>query len=172
MHSSNFSNWRGTMEIQNKVVRYVHITSAKVEDKEPYPTYPVQSKYGIFGVRACPFLKQYSQPSLGEAAFCSPGVSVARDDNFAFKWTDLWELQDALKQSCVLTRSNLHQNQGIRLMARENKDLTIVIGRDSRLLAIHFFIQFTFTAVITFQIHLDLIHQTGGCSSPNILFSS
>lgn len=57
--------------------------------------YPVQSNNGSFGVRACPFFKQYSQPSPGE---------LASEDNFAFKWTALWELQAALKHCCVLVR--------------------------------------------------------------------
>ena len=46
--------------------------------------YPIQSKYGIFGVLVCPFFKQYSHPSLGDAEFCSAGFPVPSDDNFAF----------------------------------------------------------------------------------------
>lgn len=63
--------------------------------------YPVQSKCGNFDVRACPFLKQYSQSSPGEAEVC---LHEASEDNFAFKWTALWEPQAALKQSCVLVK--------------------------------------------------------------------
>ena len=51
--------------------------------------YPVQSKWGSFGVRAWPFFKQYSQPSLSKSEFCSRGVPVPSEDSFAVKCTDL-----------------------------------------------------------------------------------
>ena len=47
--------------------------------------YPVQSKCGVCAVRDCPFLKQYNQPSLGDATFSSHGLLDPTDANFAFK---------------------------------------------------------------------------------------
>lgn len=51
--------------------------------------YPVQSKYGSFGVLAIPFFKQYNHPSLFDTEFCSVGVPVPSGGDFAFRWTDL-----------------------------------------------------------------------------------
>ena len=51
--------------------------------------YPVQSKWGSFGVLACPFFKQYNQPSFAKSELCSPELPVPIEDSFAFKCTAL-----------------------------------------------------------------------------------
>lgn len=103
---------------QEQQLSYVEYEAEVVIEK-----YPVQSKWGSFGVRACPFFKQYSQPSSSKPEFCSSGVPVPSEDSFAFKCTDLWELQEALKQSWVLLRNTLYENKEIQSLLQISRNI-------------------------------------------------
>lgn len=59
--------------------------------------YPVQSKWGSLVVLLRPLFEQYNQPSCSATEF-----ALNIDDDTDLVWIALWELQDVLKQSCVL----------------------------------------------------------------------
>ena len=83
----------------------IQVTTSSAKN-DNFKAYPVQSKWGSEDVRVWPFFKQYNQPSW-ECSDNELALTVAKYD---FTCTDLWELQDALKQSWELHRKNANKN--------------------------------------------------------------
>lgn len=100
--------------------------------------YPVQSKCGSTDVRAWPFFKQYNQPSW-ECLVNELALVVAK---LCFTCTDLWELQEALKQS-----RELHMNKVIKKNYLINKMAAVAtINPSSQFLRLIMWILFLYLA--------------------------
>ena len=77
------------------------------EENDNLKAYPVQSKWGSTDVRVWPFFEQYNHASWD----CSDDELALIVAGFDFTCTDLWELQDALKQSWELHRKKANKNK-------------------------------------------------------------